>query len=158
MQTLLLTAWIALGIAAQSGVVLKIDWSRAPHPDAELAAVRGEYVDAINARDANRAAALYAPDALTIVGGATVLRGAEAVGSRLRDGFGAANANVTLMPLAFSIVDRVGSETGTYTVNGATAGAPAFEGVYVTIYSRGTDGRWRIAMEVRTPTSGGLVW
>jgi uncharacterized protein (TIGR02246 family) len=150
MQTLLLAVWLSLGAAAQSGVIVRVDWSRAVDRNADLAAVRGEYTAAVNAGDAGRAASLYAPDALAVVGGSDVLHGPAAVGDRLRKVLASGGGTVTVFPRSLSTADDVGSETGTYSVAAATADVPAIEGIYVTVYSRGADGRWRIAMEVRT--------
>jgi uncharacterized protein (TIGR02246 family) len=148
MQTLLLAVWLAAAAPAQSGVLLRVDWSRTAERNADLAAVRGEYIAAINARDSERAAALYAPDALAVFGETQALHGGRAVAERLTEGLAGSSGTVTLVPRTFSVNGELGSETGTYTADSAV-GHPV-EGVYVTVYSRGTEGRWRIAMEVRT--------
>lgn len=150
MQTLSLAVWLAMVSAAQSGVVIRMDWSQIAERNADLIAVRGEYIAAVNEGDGERAAKLYASDALAVLGETQVLRGSSAVGDRLRDGLLTANGTVTLQPRRFSVSGQVGSETGTYTITDPTAGVAPTEGIYVTVYSQGRDGRWRIAMEVRT--------
>lgn len=160
MQTLLVAVSFALQAAAQSGDGLRIDWSRVAERDADLAAVRSEYVAAVNARDAGGASALYAPDALALFGEAQILRGAAALGGRLESGFDRPARTVTLVPRRFSTSEDIAWETGTFTSVSSNEEAPAVEGAYVTVYSRGADRRWRIAMEVRTSAGGAAeaVW
>ena len=158
MQTLLVAACLALQAAAQSGDVVRIDWSRVTDRNTDLAAVRDEYVAAINARDAGSASDLYAPDALALYGDADVLRGSSALAGRLRDGSAPAARTITLMPHKFSVSTDVGSETGTFVVTAADPNTQPVEGAYVAVYSRGADGRWRIAMEVRTAGAADGVW
>jgi uncharacterized protein (TIGR02246 family) len=128
---------------------VQIDWSRVADRDADLAAVRGEYVAAINAHDATGVSAMYTADALALFGDGELVRGRAAVIQRLQAGAAASTATITLTPARFSASQETGWETGTFTIRPADGGA-ASEGVYVAIYSRGDDQRWRIAMEVRT--------
>ena len=68
---------------------------------------------------------------------------------------------ITLAPDRFVIENRVGSERGTFVATLASGErAVTVEGVYVTIYHQPSDGRWRIAMEVRTTASAaeGIGW
>ena len=130
--------------------VLRVDWSHAQPGDPDLAALRREYASAVNARDVRRASELYTHDALAILGDGRVVRGAEAIGVRLGTPNNQ-NAVVTLLPQRFSSAAGVASETGTFTESLVGADpSTTIEGVYVTVYSRDSAGRWRIALEVRT--------
>jgi uncharacterized protein (TIGR02246 family) len=149
MQTLIPAACLVVFTAAQPAVQVRMDWSQTAERQTDLAAVRSEYISAVNAGDPQRAAATYASDALAVLGDAEVLRGAAAIGERLRQRLAADGGTVTLAPRSFTASGPVGSETGTYTVRTAS-GVATGEGVYVAVYSQGADGRWRIAMEVRT--------
>ena len=118
---------------AQSDGQIRVDWSAARGVESEVAAARREFVRAVNAGDP-AAASFYMADAV----GVTPDR---------------AHAALTLMPRKFDIGKDTASETGTY-VEVRSEGAPgAVEGLYVTIYSRGADNRWRVAMEVWTTGS-----
>ena len=145
--------------AAQSQDAVRIDWSRVTDRDADLAAVRGEYVAAVNARDASGASAMYTTDALALFGDGDLVRGRSAVLQRLQTGLAGSAAAITLTPTRFSAAQDVGWETGTFTIRPAASGA-AIERVYIAIYSRGADQRWRIAMEVRATgrTLPAVVW
>lgn len=136
--------------AEPNAPMLRVDWTHAAPADSELAALRGQYVEAVNLGDVDRATNLYTPDALTVLCDGTLVRGANAVGARINERTHR-HAAVTLMPRRFSFENNVASETGSFveTLESPTGNATV-EGVYVTIYSRAGDGRWRIALEVRT--------
>ncbi len=153
MQTLFPAVCLSVITAAQPGVQVRMDWSQTAERQAELAAVRSEYIEAVNEGDAQRAAEVYSTDALAVIGDSEILRGEAAVAQHLRNALATSSASVTLVPRTFSKSGRLGSETGTYTIAGAGTARP-IEGVYVTVYARGADGRWRIAMEVRTDGRG----
>lgn len=146
---LFLTLLPAPPIERPESEILRIDWSRAVG-EPELVALRREYASAVNARDVQRASGLYTKDALAILGDGRVVRGADAIGSRL-SAPNSPGAVVTLLPQRFSSLSDVASETGTFTESLADWSETApVEGVYVTVYSRAADGRWRIALEIRT--------
>jgi ketosteroid isomerase-like protein len=140
---------LASWMAPASTDLIRVDWSVASNADTPIAAVRREYVTAVNARAAS-VGALYTTDALGIF---TDGERAEAVAGRQpsTNDPGEGAATVTLVPRRFVISGDTGSETGTFV---ETLRAPersmTVEGMYVTIYARDADGRWRIAMEVRT--------
>jgi uncharacterized protein (TIGR02246 family) len=151
MQPFYAALLFALLPAAESNQPLvRVDWSHASAAHTDIAALRGRYVEAVNAGDAARASGLYTPDALTVLCDGTMVRGNTAVGNRITER-AAGHATVTLKPRRFSYSGAVASETGTFTESLDTgAGSTTVEGVYVTIYSRTRDGQWRIALEVRT--------
>jgi uncharacterized protein (TIGR02246 family) len=130
--------------------MLRVDWTYAQPANSEIAALRGEYATAVNLGDVDRASSLYTSDALTVLCDGTVVRGAAAVGARINER-AHKHAAVTLMPRRFSYAANVASETGSFveTLEGPSSNTTV-EGVYVTIYSRADDGRWRIALEIRT--------
>ena len=130
--------------------MLRVDWTYAQPANSEIAALRGEYATAVNLGDVDRASSLYTADALTVLCDGTVVRGAAAVGARINER-AHKHAAVTLMPRRFSYAANVASETGSFveTLEGPSSHTTV-EGVYVTIYSRADDGRWRIALEIRT--------
>lgn len=140
---------------APSDNVMHVDWSTAKGGDSAIADVRRDYVTAINARDA-RAEAFYAPDAVAALSSGSIVNGAPALAERLRTALGSdqRGVTITLTPQRFVIDGATGSETGTFVEMASDpAQSRTVEGVYVTIYSRGADGQWRIAMEVRTTGS-----
>ncbi len=138
--------WLALWSAPSSAGVIDVDWSKAVGADAPIAAVRREYADVFN-NHSGVLRSLYTADAVGIfVDGADVARAS----SRPLDE-APAPVTVTLVPRRFVVQGDTGSESGVFTEMAAGEGQPArVEGMYVTIYSRGADGHWRIAMEVRT--------
>ena len=143
--TLALLAAVAFGteaVYAQNRV--QVDTSAVSHGDAELGAVRAAYAAAANAADASRLAALYAPDALALLDDGALLRGAAQI---LKRHEAPAGATLTFSPRELRRDATIASEVGTFSE--AYAGATPVSGVYVTIYTRGADGAWRIAMEVR---------
>jgi ketosteroid isomerase-like protein len=144
--TLGLLAALALGsevVHAQSRV--DVDTSALSHADAELGAVRTAYAAAASTGDATGLSALYAPDAIALLDGGALLRGAGEIVKRHEASGG---ATLTLAPRELRRAGTIASEVGTFS-EAADRGATPVSGVYVTIYTRGTDGVWRIAMEVR---------
>lgn len=120
--------------------------------DTELAAFRAEYAAAANAGDANRLSALYASDAIAVPKEGVMLRGRAEIQRYSHEAFAAipSGATVTLTPQHFEARGAMASETGTFSETSAGEGQPGATGVYVAIYTRGPDGAWRIAMEVRS--------
>ena len=138
---------------APSENVIHVDWSAAAGADSAIAGVRRDYVTAINARDA-KAEAFYAADAVAVLSSGSIVNGAPALAERVRTALDGQpqGVTITLMPRRFVIDGATGSETGTYLETDSIQNRTV-EGVYVTIYARGADGQWRIAMEVRTTGS-----
>lgn len=138
--------WLALWPAPSSAGAIKVDWSSAVGADAPIAAVRREYAAAFNSHSAGLRD-LYTPDAVGIFAdGADVAR---AIARRLDEE--PAPVSVTLVPGRFIVEGDTGSEAGVFTETSGIGDRPErVDGMYVTIYSRGADGQWRIAMELRT--------
>jgi uncharacterized protein (TIGR02246 family) len=120
--------------------------------DAELAALRAEYAAAASAGDASRLSALYANDAIAVPREGIMLRGRAEIERYSDEAFSAVpdGATVTLVPRHFEARGHMASETGTFSETPQGEGQPTATGVYVAIYTRGADGAWRIAMEVRS--------
>jgi len=119
----------------------------------ELVAVRAAFVEALNNRDAIRLAALYAPDAIVVLSDGRMLHGTGDISAHFeRTSSSRAPGTLTLTPGRFDSSGDVRSETGTTveTSPADSAGSTAVTGAYVVIYSRQSDGEWRIAMELRT--------
>ncbi len=144
--------FLALLPAMAAQDVVRTDLSGAVSSEADLEALRQQYAAAVNARDVQQSASLYASDALASFDG-IVLRGSDAIAHRIGQA-STPGAVITLLPRQFSSSSAVASETGTFV---ETRPEPdrtiSVEGVYVTVYARGADGRWRIAMEVRATGS-----
>lgn len=138
--------WLALWAAPSSAGVIDVDWSRAVGAEAPIAAVRREYAAVFNTHSGTLRS-LYTADAVGIFADGTDV--ARAISRPLDEE--SARVTVTLVPGRFVIEGDTGSESGMFTeMSEAASQARRVEGMYVTIYSRGADGQWRIAMEVRT--------
>jgi ketosteroid isomerase-like protein len=111
---------------------MRVDWSAATGADSDVAAARRDFVRAVNTGDPG-AESFYTPDALGI--------------SPDR-----AHVTLTLVPRHFDVGKDTASETGTYT-EVRSGGSAVTEGLYVAVYTRGADKRWRVAMEVWTTGS-----
>ena len=137
-----LAHWPAV-VDAQTQV--QVDTSAVSHADVELGALREAYASAASAGDASRLSALYAADAIALLDDGALLRGADEILKRHEAPGG---ARLTFLPRELRRQGTIASEVGTFSEAANAAAAPT-SGVYVTIYSRGADGAWRIAMEVR---------
>ncbi|NUR56754.1 MAG: nuclear transport factor 2 family protein [Acidobacteria bacterium] len=155
MSMLCLALCLVLG-PRSTDATIRVDWSAAAGTDSPIADVRRDYITAINARD-RRADAFYASDAVAALTSGSIVTGAPALAGRLRTALEqdtAGGVTITLTPTRFMIDGATGSEIGTFTeTRPDLTGSHSVEGVYVTIYSRGADGQWRIAMEARTTGS-----
>lgn len=120
----------------------------------ELTHARDEYVAAVNAGEPEKIAPLYTEDALVIPVEGLVLRGKTDVARYFADALrqSTVGGTVTITPLAVTTAGNLGSETGSFEESRTTSTGDRVQvtGVYVIIYTRGVDGRWRIAMEIRT--------
>ena len=144
--TLVLLAALALcPAAAHAQSRVDVDTSAVSHGDAELGAVRAAYAAAASVGDADRLAALYAPDAIALLDDGALLRGAAEI---LKRHEAPAGTTLTFSPRELKRRGTIASEVGTFS-EAAEGGSAPVAGVYVAIYTRGADGAWRIAMEVR---------
>ena len=147
-----LTAFCLYPAHAAAQATFRVDPKAFAAADTELAALRLEYAAAANAGDANRLSRLYASDAIAVWTDGVLLRGAAEIQRYSTEALSSVptGATVTLTPKRFEAAGRMASETGTFSELQGADGRVAATGVYVAIYSRGADGVWRIAMEVRS--------
>ena len=146
-----MAAWMCPAQAAAQGT-FRVDPKAFEAADSELSALRLEYAAAANAGDANRLSRLYAPDAIAVWTDGVLLRGAAEIQRYSSEALSSvpSGATVTLTPKRFEAEGRMASETGTFAELTGANGQDGATGVYVAIYTRGADGVWRIAMEVRS--------
>jgi ketosteroid isomerase-like protein len=145
---------LALGQAPDE-TAMRVDWSVAVGAHGAIADARRDYVRAVNAGQAT-AESLYTRDALGNDGGSGPMAARAAAFVARLHALAADRpaATITLVPHRFAHAENMGSETGTFVETRSRAGrSEIVEGLYVAVYSRGPDGRWRIAMEVRTTGS-----
>ena len=147
-----LAAMTVFPAAAAAQGTVRVDSIAVPPGEGELAALRHEYAVTASSGDARRLTALYADDAIAVPREGVVLRGPAEIHRYFAEAFSSfpQGATVTLTPRHFSSYGRVASETGTFAESHSAEGEPLATGVYVAIYTRGTDGMWKSAMEVRT--------
>jgi uncharacterized protein (TIGR02246 family) len=147
-----LAAMAVFPAAASAQGTVRVDARAVAPGEGELAALRHEYAVTASAGDARGLTALYAEDAIAVPREGVVLRGPAEIQRYFAEAFASApqGATVTLTPRHFSSYGRVASETGTFAESHSPEGEPLATGVYVAIYTRGSDGAWRISMEVRT--------
>jgi uncharacterized protein (TIGR02246 family) len=147
----LMVVWMYPAHAAAQAT-FRVDPKAFEAADSELAALRLEYAAAANAGDANRLSRLYASDAIALWSDGMLLRGAAEIQRYSSEALSLVptGASVTLTPKRFEAKGPMASETGTFAEVQSTDGQPGATGVYVAIYTRGADGAWRIAMEVRS--------
>ena len=142
---------MAPAVAAQ--VITRIVRAPDTPTPSEIVQARDQYVAAVNAAEPDKITPLYTEDALVIPSEGVVLRGKTAVARYFADALHQSTAGaVTITPLAVTTAGNLGSETGSFEESRTTSTGTRVQvtGVYVIIYTRGADGRWRIAMEVRT--------
>jgi ketosteroid isomerase-like protein len=145
---------LCLALQTSGGAAMQVDWSTAVGADSAIADVRREYVRVVNSGE-GLPESFFTNDALAARGAGPLLAGAAALAAPSRamsmDG---AHITLTLMPRRYAITGDKGAETGTFveTVSDGQR-VESVEGLYVTIYSRSPDGRWKIAMDVRATGS-----
>ncbi|MGH3116124.1 MAG: YybH family protein [Vicinamibacterales bacterium] len=143
---------VAFPATLHAQVVMRVESRIAEGAEQELTATRAEYAALLNGRDVTRLAALYTIDALVVLADGERLSGASEVERHFAKVLqpAARNASIRLVPQRFEIArsGELGAESGTF-VEAAGEG-PVVTGAYVTIYSRGYDGQWRISIDVRT--------
>jgi ketosteroid isomerase-like protein len=149
MNLLIASLCLAVWNPAASASTINVDWSAATGTDAPIAAIRREYVSRFNAQ-IGALQTMYTADALAILADGAP---ADSLGEAARQTSSAdspTRVTVTLVPRRFVVSGDTGSEAGTFVEQSSASEGSTVEGMYVTIYARGADGRWRIAMEVRT--------
>lgn len=140
--------------AAHAQVVTRVARATEKPTPTEIAQARDQYVAAFNAGEPEKIVPLYTEDALVIPSDGVFLRGKTEVARYFADALQQPTAGgaVTITPLAVTTAGDLGSETGSFEESRTTTTGTRVQvtGVYVIIYTRGADGCWRIAMEVRS--------
>jgi ketosteroid isomerase-like protein len=140
--------------AASAQVVTRTGPATEHAGSSDIALLRDAYVAAINAGDMKAVAALYADDAVLVPSDGVALRGHAEIATYLARTLGVRDSTraVTITCLKSESGEKLGSETGRFEEAQMTAAGTLTRvtGVYVIIYSRGADGAWRVAIEVRT--------
>jgi uncharacterized protein (TIGR02246 family) len=120
----------------------------------DIALLRDAHVAAINAGDMQAVAAVYADDAVLVPSDGVALRGRAEIARYFTRTFSLRDSTraVTITCVKSESGDKLGSETGRFEEAQMTAAGTLTRvtGVYVIIYSRGADGAWRVAIEVRS--------
>ena len=149
---LALFAFAGQGVRAPEPAWVTVEPAATAPVDGDLAALREKYAAALNAGDATQLGALYASDALAVMGDGAVLRGAAEIGRYFREALAAGTpaASVALRPQQFNAEEGIASETGTFHESRGDNPPDVATGAYVTIYVRRPGGEWHIAMDVRT--------
>ena len=152
---------VAFPATLYAQVVMRVEAGAVGGAERELTITRGEYAALLNGRDIAGLSSLYTKDALVVLSDGERLSGAEDVSRHFTKLLqsGVRPASVRLSPQRFEIAGsgELGAESGTFE---EAADGPVVSGAYVTIYTRGADGQWRISIDVRT-TGGQLpavVW
>jgi ketosteroid isomerase-like protein len=153
---------VAFSARLHGQVVMRVEAQASDGAERELTITRGEYAALLNGRDVAGVSSLYTADALVVLSDGERLSGASEVERHFTKVLqtGARPASVRLAPQRFEVVrsGELGAESGTF--EEAADGGPVVTGAYVTIYSRGADGQWRISIDVRT--TGGqpptVIW
>jgi uncharacterized protein (TIGR02246 family) len=140
---------------AQAQVITRTVLTSEQAGSTEIAQAREAYLAAANSRDAEKIADLYAEDAVLIPGDGIELRGRTEIAKHFAGAFeqsGGTGTAVSIHCVRAESEADYGSETGRFEeVETSAAGAETrVSGVYVIIYTRGPDDRWRVAIEVRS--------
>jgi uncharacterized protein (TIGR02246 family) len=143
MRTLLLLL-VALTLAGCSGRDVS-DQAEVSASKVELGQMNRDFAAALNAKDAQAAAALYTEDAVLIPPGEPLVRGREAIEEYWRGAIesgGVRDVSVETMDALSS--GSLGYETGSFilTANGPDGEAVIDRGRYIELLRREPDGRW----------------
>jgi uncharacterized protein (TIGR02246 family) len=154
----LLTAFIlALRVATVHAQVVAREVAVAAMADTTATVfteIREEYRAAASTRDVGTLSRLFADDGVLVATERDVLRGRQAIASYFTSAFAADKPApvVTFTRISAEDRDGFGSETGRFEERLTTAEGTEMRvsGVYVVIYRRDAEGRWRIAIEIRS--------
>jgi uncharacterized protein (TIGR02246 family) len=118
----------------------------------DFAEVREEYRDAATSHDAARLAGLFADDAVLVASDQDVFRGRQEIEKYFSSVGGQPLPVVTLTGVRAESRNGFGSETGQFEerVTSSEGTVSQVTGVYLTIYRRDDEGRWRVAIAIRS--------
>lgn len=121
--------------------------------DAALTAIREQgarWIAAAEVEDAAAIAEIYAEDALFLPPGQDPLRGRDTIRSLFEAQFGAMDAAYDFSIEELEVADDWAWRRGRYVVDARLANGDTLraDDKFVDIWRRGTDGRWRIAVDI----------
>jgi len=125
--------------------------------EAKIRALDAEWQRAVAAKDLDRTVSFYAEDAVMLLPGTALVRGANAIRASWKQTFLAdPNFAVTFSPLDIH-ADRYGHmayEIGEYslTASDSQGHAQASKGKYVALWMRQSDGSWKAEVDCPTTT------
>jgi uncharacterized protein (TIGR02246 family) len=110
----------------------------------ELGQMNRDFVAALNAGDAAKAAALYAEDAVVIPPGEAMVRGRANIEAYWKSAIEAGAGNATVETIDAQSSGSLGYEIGSFTLTSkGPDGKPVKEsGRYIELLKKGPDGRW----------------
>jgi uncharacterized protein (TIGR02246 family) len=157
-NALIVTAAATLICGSASAAYAQVVTRTGPATDrassSDIALLRDAYAAAVDGRDERAVAALYTEDAVLMPSDGVALRGRDEIAKYFSRTFGLRDTTraVRIDCVTSESEDRFASETGRFeeTQTSAAGTVTRVPGVYVIVYSRGGDGTWRVAMEVRT--------
>ena len=111
---------------------------------AELGQMNRDFVAALNAGDAAKAASLYAEDGVVIPPGEAMVRGRANIEAYWKGAIEAGVGNATVETIDAQSSGSLGYEIGSFTLTAkGPDGKPVKEsGRYIELLKRGPDGRW----------------
>jgi uncharacterized protein (TIGR02246 family) len=117
-----------------------------------FAEVRQEYRAAASNHDAVRLAGLFADDAVLVASDQDVIRGRQEIDKYFASAGDQPLPEVTLTSVSAESRNGFGSETGQFEerVTSSEGTVTRVTGVYLTIYRRDDEGRWRVAIAIRS--------
>ena len=143
MRTIVLFA-LALALSACSGSDDSMQ-AEVSASKTELGQMNRDFAAALNAKDAQAAAALYAEDAVLIPPGEPLVRGRDAIEDYWRAAIEAGDIrDVSVETMDALSSGSLGYETGSFvlTANGPDGEAVTDRGRYIELLRREPDGRW----------------
>jgi len=114
--------------------------------------VREEYRAAATTHDAARLAGLFAEDGVLVASDQDVIRGRQEIEKYFSKAGDQPLPEVTLTSTSAESRNGFGSETGQFEerVTSSEGSVTRVTGVYLTIYRRDVEGRWRVAIAIRS--------
>ncbi len=118
----------------------------------DFAEVREQYRAAASSHDSARLAGLFADDAVLVASDQDVIRGRQEIEKYFASAGDQPLPEVTLTSISAESRNGFGSETGQFEerVTSSEGTVTRVTGVYLTIYRRDDEGRWRVAIAIRS--------
>jgi len=144
----LLSVLCALSLVALAAIC-RADADKSLLVEARRAIERGnaEYIAACAARDAAAFAAVYAPNGARLEQGGQIVVGRTAIEKNTATVWAKLTGPLTVKATTADVwlIDDLAYESGAYVISAeSTGGTTRISGHYLTIWSKQSDGRWRI--------------